>query len=94
MKEAIKIACQYGYPVDIKGSIYSDDILNPLFWQSLGKALGWDEIIDYESWFTKLSSIEMEYWNGKYIWRYYADMYFDLLMAGRDTGKFWQDLLK
>lgn len=64
-------------------------ILDPLFWQSLGKALGWNGLnVD-------LMDIMKE--QGKIIepneWRVYANEFFDLILAGGDTEKFWKDLL-
>lgn len=44
-------------------------VLDPLFWQALGKALGW-----------------------KGAWKHYAHQYFDLLLTGGDTEKFWKEL--
>lgn len=52
--------------------------LDPLFWSSLGKALGW----------AKNGRI-----NGCYIWEYNAKMFYDLILNGGDTDAYWNELL-
>ena len=55
---------------------------DPLFWQSLGKALGW-------------SKFGMMHNPGGTIplWRHEAHRYLDIVLIGGDTEKFWKDLL-
>ena len=50
---------------------------DPLFWQALGKALGWAE----------------EYVSFANNWRTNWHRYIDCLAEGNDTDKFWKDLL-
>ena len=52
--------------------------LDPSFWQALGKALGWSEFEDE---------------TGHYFWRVTAHDFYDLILTGGDTEKFWDDLL-
>lgn len=47
-------------------------ILDPTFWQSLGKALGWEARDD---------------------WQQNAHRFYDLILTGGDTKKFWDELL-
>lgn len=56
-------------------------ILDPLFWQALGKALGWG---------TTTASNNFGYKNS---WQYYAHQYINLILTGGDTDKFWKELL-
>lgn len=59
--------------------IQNEMALDPLFWQALGKALGWKErtkTIHYQTWYL------------------YAKEYFHLLLTGGDTEQFFKDLLK
>ncbi len=65
------------------------ELLDPLFWQSLGKALGWDEI--------RLGKPEghaipwgEEYWQ----WRYEWHCFIDHIAEGKDVDSFFKELLK
>lgn len=96
MNEAIKLAIEKGGYVMPYGShieldtVSTNIILDPLFWQALGKALGWSpgtiwrriEMSD-----VKLMQVEAEGWLVK------ALTYYELLLTGRDTEKFWEELL-
>lgn len=78
-------------------------ILDPLFWQSLGKALGWNKRVC-----KGCGSIDKPV-KGEYhdicprcnrgnedrieLCLYQAHHYFDLVLTNGDTEKFWQDLL-
>lgn len=57
--------------------------LDPSFWQSLGKVLGWKEIGG------KPSGSYFE----NYTWLGHAHRFYDLILTGGDTDSFWQDLL-
>jgi hypothetical protein len=88
-KDAIKQAREAGYdaslritPCDIEGiEVYhvGDTLLDPLFWQTLGKARGWNEEEgDADgSWFP---------------WMIHAQQWFKETMYGGDETKFWQSL--
>jgi hypothetical protein len=99
MEEAIKLAIEKGgYPhyshteeplmYDAKCMI----VLDPKFWQALGKALGWGKI-SYENDFGDLSLSELEIWSDEDAWRYQAHKYFDLVLTGGDTEKFYKELI-
>lgn len=81
---------------------FNDIVVDPLFWQALGKALGWnDEKIE-------VGPILHEH-NGELCgkvfcetvgvthkaakWKVIAHQYFDLVLTGGDTEKFWKELL-
>ncbi len=97
-------------------------VCEPLFWQALGKALGWDNRID--DLYTLIADVDvkwmtiapdtslpaqverhveenrMKYRISQAIkdienrgWKYYAQCFFDLLLTGGDTEKFWQELV-
>jgi hypothetical protein len=78
--------------VNIEGSngywdwfCYNDFIVDPLFWQALGKAIGWRQ--RDKAWLA-YNQYNCE---GKE-WLFYAHLYFDLVFTGGDTEKFWQEL--
>jgi hypothetical protein len=61
--------------------------LDSSFWQSLGKALGWE---DYEGWTTCANcgqTLNNDCWKRK------AEDFYDLILTGGDTEKFWEELL-
>jgi hypothetical protein len=53
---------------------HKDTILDPLFWQALGKRLGWSDV-------DSLTGIPM--------WREYAGQFFDLVLTDGDVEMFW-----
>lgn len=57
-------------------SVWRIPALDPLFWQVLGKALGW---------------VDAAY--NPNAWQWNARRYFDLVLTGGDTSKFWKELL-
>jgi hypothetical protein len=123
MNEAIKLA------IEQSGKLFHEDscTTDPLFWQALGRALGWDsntgssysccfsqeglkvfskqkvgiivgESKDKECWRVQwLGNSSKEVYSKNYIlvkdWLYQAHQYFDLLLTGGDTEKFWKELL-
>lgn len=80
IKKALDLASKNGWSVsDWKAGFYSP-LLDPLFWQALGKAMGWKE----EMW-----------WVNNYIeaWKYHWHRFIDHLAEGKDADSFFQDLL-
>lgn len=68
-------------------------VTDPSFWQSLGKALGWTEYGEYE--IDRKSDYELGltgYYGDE--WALEAHRFYDLILTGGDTEKFWQELLK
>ena len=70
-------------------------VTSHLFWQAVGKALEWEERYKYY-----LSFVENEccgcsggIYDIKPEWQYHAHQYFDLVLTGGSTEKFWKDLL-
>ena len=56
MKQAIQKAAEGGYHegnyrgrIKIHPSHYNEVLLDPLFWQALGKAMGWEDTLDYQA---------------------------------------------
>jgi hypothetical protein len=90
MNEAIDLAIKGGYDAHFDRPIGIKDlrtcVLRPEFWQALGKALGWDDGDHTDEGY----AFSEYYW----MWQYKAHKYFDLLLTGGETEKFWQDLLK
>jgi len=96
MNEAIKIAIEKGGYKDTEKWIplekervltlltreWAFVMVDPLFWQALGKALGWKVGTD------------KRFDGYSYEWQHYAHQYFDLLLTGGDIEAFWKELLK
>lgn len=64
-------------------------LLDPQFWQALGKALGWNR--DYK---IGIQHIVGQSWMIIPAWQYWANHYFNLILTGGDTEAFWKELLK
>jgi hypothetical protein len=107
MNEAIKLAIEKGgyqepsgYGIEIyfgSNPDYTTDtiVLDPLFWQALGKALGWSET----AWFTfhvrdegDSNRDDMNF--DISLAEYFAHKYFQVVLTGGDTEKFWKELIK
>lgn len=61
-------------------------ILDPEFWQALGKSCGWDE-----------GKIERELypkWPWQWMWQHIAHEFYDLILTGCSTDEFWEEILK
>ena len=65
--------------------------LDPLFWQALGKAMGWGM---WKSPEINASVIEEDYWEGKTLWFYHWHRFIDHLASGGSADDFFKDLLK
>ncbi|MCK9369528.1 hypothetical protein M0R04_06445 [Candidatus Dojkabacteria bacterium] len=102
MNEAIKLAIEKGgydkermkYPI-AEYNMYLDELiapLDPLFWQALGKALGWAEC---EPWWN--DDKQMMICPTLHItpcWSVYALRFFELTLTQGDTEAFWKELLR
>lgn len=93
-REAIEKATEGGWlffstPVDLPmvekakhEAVHVADIaLDPTFWQALGKGVNVDKIWDIEV-------------AGKKLWMFKAWQFYDLILQGKSTDEFWQELLK
>lgn len=84
-----------GQPEDSFTDILADNkndqamiALDPLFWQALGKSLGWDE-----STFHRVANgIEYQEYAYDEVWRLFAHRFYDLILTNGDINKFWADL--
>ncbi len=116
MNEAIQLAIEKGgYITPLKKlgleattlePIYPQIIIDPLFWQALGKALGW-KIYTCSRHAVYPTDDKNQKWclctdpdtewakspDWKLSWQYYAHQYFELALTGGDKEKFWKDLL-
>ena len=109
-KEAIDKAFEGGWPKIQKGvykAYWQTIALDPSFWQSLGKALGWEKkmvvrrgmVIGNFGWENPDKNIRFygeEMGAGMdYMnpWVYYAHRFYDLILTGADTESFWKELL-
>jgi len=75
-------------------------VLMPLFWQALGKALGWKDVFKNKKSMGLMEMCGHPYCPTEGNCKYqkperskYAHQYFDLLLTGGDTEKFWKELL-
>lgn len=69
--------------------------LDPLFWQTLGKALGWVSVKhkhpdDCACGYTKCEMVETTVLHH---WKQNALRFYDLILTGGDTEKFWDEIL-
>ncbi len=60
---------------------------DPLFWQALGKAMGWDEG-EHEDPTFMYAPVDMAMWQ----WKWHR--FIDYLVEGKDAESFFNDLLK
>lgn len=63
--------------------------LDPLFWQSLGKALEWERYNRCPA----CSRVPSPASGPFDEWHYHALYFYDLILTGGDTQAFWDDLL-
>jgi hypothetical protein len=106
MNEAIKLAIEKGgyesrhylyqidldKPGDLESSMFSNYLTqDPLFWQALGKALGWQEYthVPLGNW----DEVSKMTTHSDFTWKYHAKRYFDLVLTGGDTEAFWKELI-
>lgn len=89
MNEAIKLAIEKGgYKVRVWRDTHEVQILlDPLFWQALGKALGWGVVDHYYG--EPVVDADLEK-----MWLQYALLYMEIKLTGGDEEKFWKELLK
>lgn len=94
MNEAIRLAIEEGgYKKDphlidlmpLSNKTLALAVLDPLFWQALSKALGWDKT--HTVWFKQS-------WENREPWLNHAHQHFDLILTGGDIESFWKELLK
>lgn len=99
---------QFG-EVEIAYAMWESVALDPTFWVALGKALGWDVSMMYfrcpadecestTEWSAKRFCPEcgtrLEEWpTVTKNWEKYAKKFYDLILAGKSTTDFWQELL-
>lgn len=58
--------------------------LDPLFWEALGRAKGWKD--------ETLADEELKVWLNPE-WYDKANMFYDLILTGQSTDRFWKELL-
>lgn len=97
MGRAISIAIENGYltpPVLVNTDMV---LLDPLFWQALGKGLGWGETMHRLEYFVD-GEEKYLYWKGEnghqytpHIigWKYYMHRFIDHLAEGKDIDSFF-----
>ena len=110
-QKAIELSIQGGYTNTSRISdlvAWEEVALDPTFWTSLGKALGWEKkmvvrrgmVIGNFGWESPDKNIRFygeEMGAGMdYMnpWVYYAHRFYDLILTEGDTEKFWNEILK
>lgn len=93
-EKVIEVAHEGGYQNRVGELITWQEIaLDPLFFQALGKALGWPDRTFYT-----IECVAKEYhvWEetSEITWIYQAHRFYDLILTGGDTEVYWNDLLK
>lgn len=71
--------------IDCDAACDNSIFLDPLFWQALGKSLGWEEQHNCDA--AGCSSIEC-----KEEWRYHQHRFIDALADGGNPASFFKDL--
>lgn len=101
-KQAIEAAVVGGWIQSQFSENWQLIVLDPTFWQALGKTLGWEkkmvvrvgEVIGNFVGGNKFVGQEMgfgmHYFNPEI---YHAHRFYELILTGGDTEKFWADLL-
>lgn len=89
MEKAIKIATQNGYYTTFFDKD-TDVLLDPLFWQALGKGLGWKEYATWEEW----DSDGKEHTVRELYWRFQWHRLITFLAEGKDINSFFEELIK
>lgn len=86
-RKAFEMAEKGGYRSETPYVFWQIHALKPEFFQALGKALGWNinPVTQYITLRGKTILIEP--------WRHEALMLYDLILQGKDTTAFWQELL-
>jgi hypothetical protein len=89
MDEAIILAIEKGgYEKHRMFHSYADTTHDPLFWQALGKALGWDN-----KGYCNFGELQPCIHLPNYKWKDKAHQYFDLVLTDVDTEKFFKELI-
>ncbi|MGA2592732.1 MAG: hypothetical protein ABSH32_22700 [Bryobacteraceae bacterium] len=74
-------------PLVFEDELFGKVFLDPSFWQSLGKALGWND--DYHPVRSKeTNQLKNEIWD----WRYHWHRFIDHLAGGGTAGQFFAEL--
>ena len=67
---------------------FPEVFLDPLFWQSLGKSMGWEEVLEVKNY----QSISYEYWKGRPEWIFRWHLFIDHLAEEKDADSFFESL--
>lgn len=106
MNEAIKLAIEKG-GYEFRNYLNNEDahlmslpfkevesiILDPLFWQSLGKALGWGQKDKLFTFAYSDNSTSIAHSGFRDEWQFHAHQYFDIKMTNGNEEEFWKGLL-
>ena len=99
IKTAIEKAVEGGYKTGTLGAFgWERMVLDPLFWQSLGKAMGWDKDKKGNDIFLKVrnflgrTAIEMKAKSPIEFWEYKWHRFIDHLAEGKDAESYFESL--
>lgn len=104
MEEVIKLAIEKGgythiqindddYPINPKSLLASALLLDPLFWQALGKALGWGNRIEASAFMRGKEWVKGPDLSEIPMWLYYWHRFIDWIADGKDPDLFFKELL-
>lgn len=88
-QEIMVVQDDIGEPHDLD---YYQTVLDPTFWQALGKALGWKEV--ETEWRHANSNTSEVYSFSNERWANEAHSFYDLILTRGDTETYWNELLK
>ena len=89
IQKAIQKAIETGYNPDWNTD--EKHLLDPLFWQALGKALGWGDYAPYGLESESPAGYDDARLNS---WRWHWHRFIDHLASGKDVDEFFKELLK
>lgn len=91
MEQAYKLAKKAGYQGRLYAPTMRVEFLDPLFWQSLGKALGWKGTGIFKS----CLCLDKEFHTCELMnWHLEWHRFIDLLIEGKDAESYFKELLK
>lgn len=92
--EAYALARGAGWEPKVTSICWEADALDPLFFQALGKALGWGRYM-YVGKMERLlddGKLEGDSWTLP-VEEYHAHRFYDLILTNQSTEEFWSELL-
>lgn len=90
IKKAIEGGLDYSFPISPRANPELL-FLNPIFWQCLGRSLGWSSKRCTECGEERCKKLNHDFW--EYVWQYQWHNFIDHLAEGKDIDSFFKELL-